>query len=370
MSVRTPDRADSLMSESIDRGEPCPIRMKTKRIRIKTKDEARRTIQEAFIIDRGFLSKRLTVLVVLCALGLYPFTPLGSLGLISLLAVDYAWFVFRRRRILRRYEAGEPRLKTPADFQAVAEEFKGSGLVEPSMSDWHEAAGLDGTPSWREDLRYRVAASCYRSGVVLDVGCGDGRLCWRYHICDPADYIGVDIAPGLLHRLWLETKGQARTVVAVAEDLGLPDQSVDMIICSEAFEHLPDPVTALAEFNRVLKCQGRIVIQSPNALRLRNFNPFHLLSLVFGYWCPWVLLAKVVHANTFVEAVTYHWDFTRQDFAKYVRTCPRLRVESIKGATYRFNPEGSLSHRLCARFFRFPVIHWLGGDLIVLLKKD
>jgi len=156
----------------------------------------------------------------------------------------------------------------------------------------------------------------------------------------------------------------------VAEDLGLTDASVDIVICSEAFEHLPKPEAALAEFSRVLKSQGRIVIQSPNALRLRNFNPFHLLSLAVGYWRPEVLLAKIVHPNTFVYAFTYHWDFTRQDFSEYARACPGLSVKSIKGATYRFNPEGSLVHRLCARLFRLPGVHWLGGDLTVLLEKQ
>jgi SAM-dependent methyltransferase len=339
-------------------------------LRIRTKDEARRTIQEGLLIDRGFLPNRFTLVVIFAALGLCWVEPVWSMAPIGVLALDYAWFVVRRRRVLRQYEAGEPRLKTPADFEAMAEAFKRRSAPEPTMTDWHEAAGFGGVPQWREDLRYRIAASHYRGGVLLDVGCGDGRLCWRYHACDPRDYIGVDVAPGGLETVSSKTQGQARTVLAVAEDLGLPDESVDMVICSEAFEHLPKPETALAEFNRVLKHQGRIVIQSPNALRLRNFNLFHLLSLVVGYWVPAVLLAKVVHPNTFVDAFTYHWDFTRQDVSRYARACPGLSVESVKGATYRFNPEGSLVHRLCARLFRLPVVHWLGWDLTLLLQKQ
>ena len=238
------------------------------------------------------------------------------------------------------------------------------------MTDWHEAACFGGVPQWREDLRYRIAASCDRRGIVLDVGCGDGRLCWRYRICDPGNYIGADVAPGLLETVRAKTQGQARTVLAVAEDLRLPDRSVDLVICSEVFEHLPNPEAALAEFSRVLKPQGRIVIQSPSAVRFRNLNPFHLLSLAVGYWYPKFLLAKIVHGNTWVCAFTYHWDFSRQDFTKYARACPELSVKSIKGATYRFNPEGSLIHRLCARLFRLPAVHWLGGDLTVLLEKQ
>jgi len=339
-------------------------------LRIRTKDEARRTVQESFLIDRGFLPNRFTLIIILAALGCAWVAPIWSMGPIGVLVLDYAWFVLRRRRVLRQYEAGSPRLKTPSDFEAIAGAFKHSGVAEPTMTDWNEAAGFSGVPQWREDLRYRIAASYYQSGVLLDVGCGDGRLCWRYHICDPGDYIGVDVAPGLLETVCSKTQGRARAVLAVAEDLGLPAESVDIIICSEAFEHLPKPEAALAEFSRVLRSQGRIVIQSPNALRLRSLNPFHLLSLLVGYWCPEVLLAKIVYANTFVYAFTYHWDFTRQDFSRYACACPGLSVRSIKGATYRFNPEGSLVHRLCARLFRLPVVHWLGCDLTVLLEKQ
>lgn len=339
-------------------------------VRIRSNDEARAAIRESFQIDRGFLSKRATLAILLAAVVLFFVARLWSLAPLGLLVFDFIWFVVRRRRVLQGYEAGRPRLETGTDFEAVAEAFSRSGTPEPTMTDWHEAAGFGDVPKWREDLRYRSAAALYRGGVLLDVGCGDGRLCWQYRVCVPEKYIGVDIAPGLLETLTEETNGRARAVLAVAEDLRLPDASVDIVICSEAFEHIPNPQVALVEFNRVLKPRGRIVIQSPNALRLRNINPIHILSLVAGYWMPSVLLRKVVHANSFVHAFTYHWDFTRQDIARYARACPGLTVRSIKGATYRFNPEGTLLHRLLAGLFRSPIVHWLGWDLTVVLEKQ
>jgi hypothetical protein len=150
------------------------------RFRIRTKVEARCTLKESLLIDRGFLPDRLTLIVILAALGLWALAPMGSMGLIGLLALDYVWFVVHRRRILHEYEAGAPRLTTPADFEAVAESFQQTGVPEPTMTDWHVAAGFSEVPQWRQDLRYRIAASYYQRGVLLDVGCGDGRLCWRY----------------------------------------------------------------------------------------------------------------------------------------------------------------------------------------------
>lgn len=149
----------------------------------------------------------------------------------------------------------------------------------------------------------------------------------------------------------------------------LPDRSSDFVVCSECFEHLPEPATALREFYRILKPGGRIVIQAPSAMRLRNINPFHLASLIPGYWFPKVLMRKVLHPNTFVAAFTYHWDFTRQDFQSYLRACPELEIEAIHGSTYRFNPEGPALHRAFAALFRMPWIGWIGWDLTVVLRR-
>ena len=74
--------------------------------RIRTKEEARCIIQESFLIDRGFLPNRLTLIVIFATLGLWFLAPIWSMGPIGVLALDYAWFVGRRRRVLRQYEAG------------------------------------------------------------------------------------------------------------------------------------------------------------------------------------------------------------------------------------------------------------------------
>lgn len=335
---------------------------------IKTKEEARATINRDRLADRGALDRHLTVAVTMAGIAGPVVHPGISAACGMLLAADYAYFVARRRRTLREYEAGQPILRRPEDFAQCSVAWASAGIPEPSMSDWHEAAGFGDVPEWREGQRYRIAASYYRGGKLLDVGCGDGRFCWRYGACDPSDYIGLDISPDLLATVRERTANRAVTLQSVAEQIPLPDASVDCVVCAECFEHLPDPEQAMREFARVLRPGGRIVIQTPSALRLRNLNPLHILSLFVGYWFPSALMRKVVHENTFNRVFTYHWDFTRQDFSRYAASAG-LRIEEIRGATYRFNPAGSLPHRLAAAAMRLPVLHWAGWDLTAVLRK-
>lgn len=101
-----------------------------------------------------------------------------------------------------------------------------------------------------------------RPASVADVGCGTGVLTARI-----ADEFGItvhgcDPSPGLLG------KGMARSSKvswheASAECLPLENASVDAVTSTEAF-HFFDQPAALAEFRRVLRPRGFIVIASFN----------------------------------------------------------------------------------------------------------
>ncbi len=94
-------------------------------------------------------------------------------------------------------------------------------------------------------------------GVALDAACGTGRfaefLARRGH-----RVIGVDSSPDMLARARRRVPdGQFR--LGELHRLPLPDDSVDVIVCALALEHVPlQPV--FAEFARVLRPGGNLVI--------------------------------------------------------------------------------------------------------------
>jgi len=94
--------------------------------------------------------------------------------------------------------------------------------------------------------------------LALDAACGTGRfaefLARRGH-----RVIGVDSSPDMLaHARRRVPDGQFH--VAELEQLPLPDDSVDVIVCALALVHVRELQPVLAEFARVLRPGGDLVI--------------------------------------------------------------------------------------------------------------
>jgi SAM-dependent methyltransferase len=95
-------------------------------------------------------------------------------------------------------------------------------------------------------------------GVALDAACGTGRfaefLARRGH-----RVIGVDSSPDMLaHARRRVPEGEFH--VAGLDRLPLPDDTVDVVVCALALVHVPRLQPVLAEFARVLRPGGDLVI--------------------------------------------------------------------------------------------------------------
>jgi ubiquinone/menaquinone biosynthesis C-methylase UbiE len=110
------------------------------------------------------------------------------------------------------------------------------------------------------DLERLIPARQERYGVVLDVGCGNGRSLPKLaQSFAPARLIGVDIDPGMLRLARAEARAAGIPVELVetsSSHLPLADGEADLLFCHQTFHHLLDQEAAIAEFHRVLKPGG------------------------------------------------------------------------------------------------------------------
>lgn len=90
---------------------------------------------------------------------------------------------------------------------------------------------------------------------ILDIGCGDKPYQLLFN---DAEYIGIDITGG----------GHLDTAKQVDEyfdgkTIPMPDESFDIVICTQVLEHVEDSENLLMECHRVLKKDGELFLTMP-----------------------------------------------------------------------------------------------------------
>jgi ubiquinone/menaquinone biosynthesis C-methylase UbiE len=95
-------------------------------------------------------------------------------------------------------------------------------------------------------------------GVAIDVGCGTGRHA-RYLADRGHRVIGVDLSPEMVERA--QSKAPVACFIqADLCDLPMADDSVDLVVCCPTLTHLPDLDAVLAEFVRILRPGGDVIL--------------------------------------------------------------------------------------------------------------
>lgn len=154
----------------------------------------------------------------------------------------------------------------------------------PERAAWHTervpphrdlAAFNDRAPEydrgWRGRLHHEIsdrtadlaAAAVASPGSVLDVGCGTGHLLRTLARRFPGAQrlCGIDAAPQMIATA-SAFGGDDRLsfAVGVAERLGFPDGTFDLVVSTTSFDHWTDQRAGLAECARVLRAGGQLVL--------------------------------------------------------------------------------------------------------------
>ena len=127
---------------------------------------------------------------------------------------------------------------------------------------------------WIKNTLKRIPAG----GKLLDAGAGE---CVFKPYCDHLEYISQDFGQydgkgevGIQTGAWDNSK---LDIVSDIMEIPLEDGSVDAVMCTEVFEHIPDPVRAIQEFTRLIKPGGYLLITAPFC-SLTHFAPYHFYT--------------------------------------------------------------------------------------------
>ena len=118
--------------------------------------------------------------------------------------------------------------------------------------------------------------------VVVDVACGTGDLSEAFHDAGVSKVIGIDFTPEMLDVARSRARKGKRADLEYrhgdATNLDLPTDSADVLSIAFGIRNVNDPSKALAEFRRILKPGGRLLIlefSEPGNPQIRLLNNFY-----------------------------------------------------------------------------------------------
>lgn len=121
-------------------------------------------------------------------------------------------------------------------------------------------------------------------GALLDVGCGE--MPFRPLLPATVHYTGLDIPQAASFGM----SDHAQIVAFDGLSIPFPDNSYDVLLCTEVLEHAVDPMTLIAEMHRVLRPGGVLFATIPFAARVHHapydfhrFTRFRLSQLFAAF---------------------------------------------------------------------------------------
>ena len=171
-------------------------------------------------------------------------------------------------------------MKTPQQYKelTIKEFTKAADIYETDNAGIYEMC--------REDYPF-ISGELEKESYtdLLDCGCGTGPMISLLYEKDPTKrYTGIDITPRMIEVAKSKGLAGVRFVVGDCEALPFGEDSFDAVICSNSFHHYPDPQKFFHSVRRVLRPNGRLILQdytAPKAvLWLMNHTEMPLANLV------------------------------------------------------------------------------------------
>lgn len=155
--------------------------------------------------------------------------------------------------------------------------------------------------------------------IIADIGCGTGRHWEKIFEKEPKKLIGFDVSEGMLKMLQQKFP-VAQTYLLINDELSqLQNESCDIVISTLTIAHIKNADAAIAEWNRVLKPGGYMII-----------SDYHPSALQNGAKRTFKHNNKIVAVKNYVHTIENLKEITRQLHLQECRLIERKIDESAK----------------------------------------
>ncbi len=129
----------------------------------------------------------------------------------------------------------------------------------------------------------KILENLPHDSTVLDLGCEAGHVSLKMHK-HGCNVISLDLCLPTLkkfkHKLEKENNSSIHPFQAIAQKIPLKDNSVDAVVATEVFEHMPDLPSVISEMHRITKPGGKVIVTFPNEpLRKKGHGVARLLGI-------------------------------------------------------------------------------------------
>ncbi|MEI8137146.1 MAG: class I SAM-dependent methyltransferase [Bacteroidota bacterium] len=151
---------------------------------------------------------------------------------------------------------------------------------------------------------------------ILDAGAGEQQFkqyCshLKYVSQDFAQYDPKQIKKGLQMPAWDYGK---LDIISDINNIPEPNESFDAILCTEVFEHIPEPIMAIKEFGRLIKKNGTLIITAPFC-SMTHFAPYHYYSGFNRFFYEKHLLENSFEIST-IKCNGNYFDYVNQELSR------------------------------------------------------
>jgi len=101
-----------------------------------------------------------------------------------------------------------------------------------------------------------------RGSRVLDIGCAAGGILWAFR--EALDCCVVGVEPSLEHSLYARDTAGLDVRTGLLEDVNLGSEPFDLVIITQALNHMLDPRAGLERLRGLLRPRGRLFLEVQN----------------------------------------------------------------------------------------------------------